>query len=146
MARRTLRTLVALSGAIAIESYITVGSGFTRAHDYLYGAPFAVGLCHNDALLSLASSCSFSWPLFLLDIALTAALLIAIAEPGGVIGLVGGILAALLTVRVFPPAADGAVDLVPLWLATIVVAGVIALVAGGAVRIRRRGGSIQRSA
>jgi hypothetical protein len=143
MAERTLSWIVAFVGAAVVESYITIESGLAHAHDYLYGAPLAIGQCHNDSLFALGNSCPFSWPLFIANIALTAAVFAGAAEAAGLVGPLAGILGALLSVRLFPRGADGAVELVPLWLTAMALGLLFALAIAGLTRLRRRGTPIR---
>jgi hypothetical protein len=120
----------ALAGGASfmVESYLAFASAFAAARDFLYGAPIAIGRCHNDFILSPANTCDSSagaWTRYGADIAVTAVVFRIIGERWGASAVVAGAVGALIAVRFAPRDTNGAVWLLPAWL-LMVLAAVIA--------------------
>lgn len=119
-----VRWLLALAGATAIESYVTFETILTR-RDFAYGAPIPVGVSHFESVIA-ANSSTFSWPLFIIDILIVAAIIAAATWRSGILGVVVASLVGLVALRLLPASQPS--DEFPRWLAamvTVVVAGVV---------------------
>ncbi|HEV8229197.1 MAG TPA: hypothetical protein VGQ86_04490 [Candidatus Limnocylindria bacterium] len=128
-------TLAALVSSFVLETSLAFKSAFAVRRDYDYGGPLAVGHCHNDFVLSPASACSTSWPIFAIDIALTAVVLMLIMRRwGSGPGLLGS-LAGLAALPFIPRSPDGTVQIQVTWIVMmLVVVAVSGLVRGGSDR------------
>ncbi len=118
-----LRWTVALAGATAIESYLILEDMFSPG-DNAYGGPIPVGVSHFESVVS-ANSATFSWPIFIIDVLIGAAIIAAASWRSGILGAAVASAAGLLALRLLPGSQRS--DEIPRWIAAmlaVVAAGV----------------------
>lgn len=105
--------LVALFCAVLITALVTVVSSFIKAADRTYGAPVAVGQscfggyiwpdprCEIDVSSGTVVD-TFSWLLFAVDVLVNWIPWFALARWSGFLGMVAGIIGALVSILLIP--------------------------------------------
>jgi hypothetical protein len=99
---RSLSVLLALVIGYGLTLLLTTMSSVGHGPNHYYGAPIPVGTSDFDLIAGQLGPETFSFPIFLVDVLLTAAVLLVAGWRGGPLGVfVAGLAGAALLVLVF---------------------------------------------
>lgn len=139
--RSRIDVVLALGGALAFEGVFTFIASVLRTGDY--GAPIPVGACKTEILSSFASGCQFAPALFAVNVLITAVVLWSVGQATGRLSIVVASLGATAAFFGLPPLRDGPITQLVVWVLSLLVGTVIALVVRGVFAARSSGRSIR---